>query len=191
MNQIKTGIVENMNPSAITAFPTSETNLYKILHNPQHRQKFHAQLKRFNPLVVGFYRIGLLPLFGASRTVMVLTTRGCKSGKIRSTPIGYFRIGGVVHLFSAWGKRTGWYANLLAHPNEVWIQIGLKKRRVSAKILEVPSEIRQTLAQFLDESPTDAKLLFGWEPSHDKMETSDFSEVYARVLMVRFVEKTG
>ena len=191
MDQTQTGIVEKTIPPFKKVFPTSETNLYKILHDPQHRKKFHAQLKRFNPLVVGFYRIGLLPLFGASRTVMVLTTRGCKSGKIRSTPIGYFRIGGVVHLFSAWGKRTGWYANLIAHPDEVWIQIGMKKRPVSAKILEDPNEIRRTLAQFLNESPDDAKALFGWEPGQDKIETSDFSEVYERVLMVRFVEKTG
>ena len=191
MDQTLTGIIEKTTPPFLKTFPTSETNLYKILHDPQHRQKFHAQLKRWNPWMVGFYRIGLLPLFGASRTVMVLTTRGCKSGKIRSTPIGYFRIGGAVHLFSAWGKRTGWYANLIAHPDQVWIQIGMKKQSVRAKILENPSEIRRTLKQFLEESPVEAKALFGWEPEKDKIETSDFSEVYERVLMVRFVEKTG
>jgi len=125
-------IRENISQPVGRKFPTEGTNLYKILHDPQHRQKFHTQLKRYNPLVVGFYIIGLLPLFGASRTVMLLTTRGCKSGKIR-----------------------------------------------------------RALEQFLRESPAAAKSLFGWEPGADKIETSDFSEVYERVLMVRFTEKAG
>jgi len=183
-------ITKKIDQPAGRGFPTQGTNLYKILHDPQHRQKFHAQLKRYNPMIVGLYRLGLLPLFGASRTVMLLTTRGCKSGKIRRTPIGYFRIGGVVHLFSAWGKRTGWYANLTAYPEAVRIQVGLRERAVEAHILQDPWEKRRTLEQFLRESPAEAKYLFGWDPVSDKIETSDFSEVFEQVLMVRFVEKT-
>ncbi len=95
-------------------FPTANTNLYKILNDPEHKKSFHAQLKRYNPFVVGFYRVGLLPLFGVSKTVMLLTTRGNVSGRLRTTPIGYFRIGGIVYLFSAWGKGTGWYKNMAA-----------------------------------------------------------------------------
>ena len=94
MHQTTTEMTKKTNPASGRAFPTQETNLYKILNESQHRQKFHAQLKRYNPLVVGLYRIGLMPLFGVSRSVMVLTTRGCKSGKIRSTPIGYFLLAG-------------------------------------------------------------------------------------------------
>jgi len=191
MRQTTTEMTKKTNPASGRAFPTQETNLYKILNDSQHRQKFHAQLKHYNPLIMGLYRIGLMPLFGVSRSVMVLTTRGCKSGKFRSTPIGYFRIGGAVHLFSAWGKRTGWYANLSAHPDEVWIQIGLQKRAVHAQILQEPAEMRRTLEQFLKESPKEAQYLLGWVPGQDKIETSDFSEVYERVLMVRFIEKTG
>lgn len=181
----------NLDLPAGRRFPTPETTLYKILHDAQHRKKFHAQLKRWNPWMVVLYRIGLLPLFGASRTVMLLTTRGCKSEKLRTIPIGYFRIGGVIHLFSAWGKRTSWYANLTAHPEAAWIQIGRRERAVNAHILQDPSEMRLTLEQFLRESLAEAKYLFGWDPQSDKIETSDFSEVYERVLMVRFIEKTG
>lgn len=191
MDYSEVKIVEKIDQPTGRGFPRPETTLYKILHDPQHREKFHAQLKRYNPMVVGLYRIGLLPLFGVSRTVMLLTTRGCKSGIIRRTPIGYFRIGGVVHLFSAWGKRTGWYANLTAHPEAVRIQIGRRERAVEAHILQDPGEQRLTLEQFLRESPAEAKYLFGWDPVSDKIETSDFSEVYERVLMVQFVEKAG
>lgn len=177
-------------PSPVRAFPTEGTNLARILSDPQHRQSFHAQLKKYNPLVVAFYRIGLLSLFGVSRTVMLLTTKGKKSGKLRRTPIGYFRIGGVIHLFSAWGKDASWYKNLAANPNDVWIQVGLHKRPVRAQVMEEPDEILRTLTQFVTESPSQARYLFGWDPDRDQMDAADFSVVINRVLLVRFVEKT-
>ncbi|MGE5221849.1 MAG: nitroreductase family deazaflavin-dependent oxidoreductase [Omnitrophica WOR_2 bacterium] len=136
------------------------------------------------------YRMGLLPLFGASRTVMLLTTRGRKSGKLRSTPIGYFRIGGVIHLFSAWGKSASWYKNILANPRDVWIQIGLRRFPIQAQALEEPADVRRTLEQFVTESPEQAHYLFGWEPGFDQMERADFSEVIQRVSIVRFIENT-
>jgi len=177
-------------PSPVRAFPTEGTNLARILSDPQHRQSFHAQLKKYNPLVVAFYRIGLLSLFGVSRTVMLLTTKGKKSGKLRSTPIGYFRIGGVIHLFSPWGKDASWYKNLAANPNDVWIQVGLHKRPVRAQVMEEPVEIQRTLTKFVAESPSQAGYLFGWDPGRDQMDAADFSVVINRVLLVRFVEKT-
>ncbi len=100
-------------------FPIEGTNLYRILGDPTYRQSFHRQLKQYNPLITALYKIGLLPLFGVSRRVMLLTTRGRKSGKLRSTPIGYWRIGEKIYLFSAWGKATSWYKNLVACPEEV------------------------------------------------------------------------
>ena len=169
-------------------YPVEGSNIYRILNDEAFRREFHIKLKKSNPLIVVLYRIGLLPLFGASRSVMLLTTRGRKSGKLRSTPIGYFRIGGVVHLFSAWGSSTAWYRNLEAHPDEVWIQIGLKKTRVRAQALTDPAEIQQTLEQFVRESPAEAKYIFGWDPEQDSFERADFSDVVQRVLILRLTE---
>lgn len=175
--------------TAPRAFPAQGTNLAKILLDPQHRQAFHAQLKRYNPMMVVLYKLGLLPLFGMSRTVMLLTTRGRKSGKLRSTPIGYFRIGGVIHLFSSWGKGTGWYKNMVDSPDQVWIQIGMRKQPVRAEVIDQPDEILRTLAQFINESPDQAHYLFGWEPEQDRLDKADFSMVIDRVLIVRFIPK--
>jgi deazaflavin-dependent oxidoreductase (nitroreductase family) len=172
-------------------FPVEGKGLDRILSDPEHRRLFHHQLKQSNPFVVAFYRISLLSLFGMNRTVMLLTTRGNKSGKLRSTPIGYFKIGGVIHLFSAWGKGTAWYKNMIAHPEEVWIQIGMVKRPVNAQPLVDPAEILRTIEQFTVESPSQAAYLFGWEPGRDRMEDSDFSRVIDRVLIVRFVDKNA
>jgi deazaflavin-dependent oxidoreductase (nitroreductase family) len=174
----------------IRKFPIEGTNLARVLHDPQHRKAFHARLKQYNPLIVALYRIGLLPLFGASRTVMLLTTRGNKSGKLRSTPIGFFRIRGLIYLFSAWGKGTGWYKNMVANPGDIWIQIGMRKFSACAEALENPTEIQEILDHFVTESPAQAHYLFGWEPGRDQMSYTDFTEVINRVLIVRFIEKS-
>lgn len=174
-------------PPSIRAFPTAETNLARILNDPNFRSTFHARLKQSNPFVVFFYRIGLLPLFGASRTVMLLTTRGRKTGRLRSTPIGYFLIGGVVHVFSAWGKSSNWYKNWSADPSEVQIQIGMRRRKARAEILSDPAEIQRTIEQFIRESPQMAKYVFGWDPQSDRIESSDFSAVIQHVLVIRFL----
>jgi deazaflavin-dependent oxidoreductase (nitroreductase family) len=173
----------------IKTFPTEGTNLSKILSDQQYRQSFHAQLKQYNPLIVALYKIGLLPLFGVSRTVMLLTTRGRKSRKQRSIPIGYWRIGGIVHLFSAWGKATSWYKNMKACPENVWIQIGLRRWAVQPQELTDPNEILRTIAQFINESPAQAQYLFGWDPGSDRLDQADFSTIIHRVLIVRFIEK--
>ncbi len=121
---------------------------------------------------------------------MLLTTRSRKSGKLRSTPIGYFRIGVVIHLFSAWGKEASWYKNTIANPRDVWIQIGLRRFPVQAQALEEPVDIRRTIGQFVTESSAETQSLFGWEPGRDRIGSADFSEVIQRVSIVRFIEKT-
>jgi deazaflavin-dependent oxidoreductase (nitroreductase family) len=171
------------------SFPIVGTNLYRLISDPQYRQSFHARLKRFNPLVVTLYKIGLVPLFGGNQIVMLLTTKGRKSRKLRSTPIGYFRIGGVIHLFSAWGKATNWYKNMIAYPEDVWIQIGLHQWAVKWIELNDPYEIIQTITQFVTESPAQAHYLFGWEPDFDRLDQADFSPLINCILIVRFFEK--
>jgi len=170
---------------SVRAFPTEGTNLARILFDAPYRQTFHARLKKYNPLVVVLYRIGLLPLLGVGRTVLLLTTKGRKSGKRRSTPVGYFRIGGVMHVFSAWGKSSSWYKNLLANPEEVSVQVGMRQRVVRARALEEPAKIQGTLEQFVTESPAQARYLLGWEPDRDRIDQADFSTVIQRVLIVR------
>jgi deazaflavin-dependent oxidoreductase (nitroreductase family) len=173
--------------NAKRSFPIAGTNLERLLTEPDYRRDFHARLKTFNPMIVALYRVGLLPLFGAARTVMLLTTLGRRSHKPRRTPIGYFRIGGVIHVFSAWGKGASWYKNLAAHPEAVSIQIGSRVQAARAEILKDPDEMQRTLAQFVGEQPAQAGYLFGWDPARDRLDTADFSAIIRDVLIVRFV----
>ena len=171
----------------IHTFPKPGTSIARILYDDGFKRTFGGKLKSYNPIIVFFYRLGLLPLFGASRSWMILTTRGCKSGKTRRTPIGYFPVGGVVHIFSAWGRSSGWYRNLIANPGDVQIQIGLRNRKVRPEVLQDPAEIWQTLQQFMSESPKAATYLFGWDPLTDRMDAADFSEVIQKVVFVRCI----
>ena len=94
------------------AFPRPGTPLSQVIGDSEYREAFHRRLQASNRFVVAFYRIGLLPLLGAGKTTMLLTTRGRKSHRLRRFPVGYFRIGGDIHLLSGWGKRANWYKNL-------------------------------------------------------------------------------
>lgn len=167
-------------------FPVPGTNLYKILYDPEYKKTFHARLKQSNRFVAVFYRMGLLPLLGVSRQVMLLTTQGRKTHAMRSTPIGYFRIDGQVYVFSAWGKATHWYQNILACPDEVYMQIGFQRRRAIAQEVSDPQELQRLLEHFVAQDPQGARVLFGWDPAQDRAETADFAPMIEKVLVVRF-----
>lgn len=60
------------------------------------------------------WRLGLGPLF--SRTVLILSTTGRKSGLVRRTAVQYHPCKGRVYVLNGYGERADWYRNLLADP---------------------------------------------------------------------------
>jgi deazaflavin-dependent oxidoreductase (nitroreductase family) len=70
--------------------------------------------------------------------VLILTTRGRKSGRILSNPVGYFeRDSGYVIVASNSGraKNPAWYYNLKANPQDVIIQINQKKMKARPEMI--------------------------------------------------------
>ncbi len=64
------------------------------------------------------------------QTVLILHSKGRRSGKDRVTPISYFSYSGCYYLVgSNWGRRrnAAWYYNLLAHPRTL---IEVRGRRI-------------------------------------------------------------
>jgi deazaflavin-dependent oxidoreductase (nitroreductase family) len=61
---------------------------------------------------------GLSPLFSNPATgyLMVLRTRGRRSGVLREAPLGYVILDGAVYCCAGFGATTAWYLNLLADP---------------------------------------------------------------------------
>lgn len=70
--------------------------------------------------------------------IVVVTTRGNKSGKTRKTPLMRVEHGGEYALVASMGgapKHPVWYFNLKAHPDEVMIQDGPEPFRVRVREL--------------------------------------------------------
>jgi F420H(2)-dependent quinone reductase len=81
----------------------------------------------------------------ANLNVLLLTTTGRKSGKTRTTPLGYFEHdGGYVIIGSNAGFEThpAWFYNLKTNPH---VQIEIKDRKLTADAEVIPSEERSQL----------------------------------------------
>lgn len=64
-------------------------------------------------------RWGLGPLFVSpvGGSILLLRTRGRRSGLVREAPLGYVIFGGAVYVCAGFGRRTAWLANLVADPD--------------------------------------------------------------------------
>jgi deazaflavin-dependent oxidoreductase (nitroreductase family) len=70
--------------------------------------------------------------------IIVVTTRGNKTGKVRKTPLMRVEHAGDYALVASMGgapKNPVWYHNLKAHPDEVTLQDGAKPFEVSVREL--------------------------------------------------------
>ncbi len=68
--------------------------------------------------------------------IIVVTTRGARSGVIRKTPLMRVEHEGEYALVASMGgapKHPVWYFNLLAHPDDVWVQDGPSPFAVSIR----------------------------------------------------------
>jgi deazaflavin-dependent oxidoreductase (nitroreductase family) len=70
------------------------------------------------------------------RDLVILTTKGAKSGAVRESPVVYSRDGDkyvIVASKSGAPTNPNWYHNLLAHP-EVTVEIGGQKFKAHARV---------------------------------------------------------
>jgi deazaflavin-dependent oxidoreductase (nitroreductase family) len=89
------------------------------------------------------YALGLGPIIG--RVILLLTTKGRKSGLSRVTPLQYEQIDGLIHIGSARGTKADWYRNIEANP-EVFVRV--KGRKFQGKG-ETVTELHR-VADFLE-----------------------------------------
>jgi deazaflavin-dependent oxidoreductase (nitroreductase family) len=177
------------NDRVVRAFPLPGTTLYDVTFKPEFRQEFHSKLKPTNRLLVPLYKAQVLSLFGLSKRIMLLTTKGRNSQRMRDFPIGYFHIGDGIYVFSAWGKQSNWYKNLIACPDQVYVQIGLRRFHVQPEVVQDPQELKRIILQLIRDDPEGAHTLMGWDPSQDDVESADFSLMIENVLTLRFRER--
>ena len=90
------------------------------------------------------YALGLRPIIGG--LIMLLTTRGCKSGKWHTTPLQYEWLDGKLYVASMRGPGAAWYRNLLADPH-VRVRVG----RLRSAGLAKPVPETEKVVTFLQE----------------------------------------
>ena len=96
--------------------------------------------KLFMGLQVFIYRLTGGKLGGSMGKfkVLILTTKGRKSGKILSNPVGYFERDGKYIIVASNGgadKNPSWYYNIKSNPNDVTIQVNEKIMKVTPEIV--------------------------------------------------------
>ena len=96
-------------------------------------------------LKMGLGRYMSNPLTGY---LMILRTRGRKSGEMREAPLGYTVVGEHVYCIAGFGRRTHWFQNVLADPR---VEVILPARAFSGTAEEVtdPDERVRVLAPLL------------------------------------------
>jgi len=186
MDLSETPTMDNSTASTRRAFPKPDTMLFELVNNPEYKKKFHARLQTANRYFAFFYKIRLLPILGMGKQIMLLTTKGRSSQKMRDFPIGYYLIDGTIHVFSGWGKGANWYKNIIANPKDVYLQVGFRRFHAVPEVVEGIEELQHTDEWFVICCPKVAQRLIGWNPHRDSLETSDFSMMIEKVLVVKF-----
>ena len=81
-------------------------------------------------------RAGLGPLFATpgAGSILLLRTRGRRSGLVREAPLGYVLRDGSIYVCAGFGRRTAWLANIGADPA---VEVVLPGARVAGTAEEV------------------------------------------------------
>lgn len=111
-------------------------------------RKWIFRLLKLPPRLV--YSLGLGTVYG--RFVLLLTTRGRRSGKARVTPLQYERVDGALVVGSARGTGSDWYRNLVADPR-VEVRAGRTRFAARAETCTDPSRIADFLELRLERHP--------------------------------------
>ena len=83
------------------------------------------------------------------RPLLLLTTKGAKSGNEGTTPLVYSRDGDRYVIIASMGgapKNPAWYHNIVANPN-VTLEVGTEKFAATATVAEEPERTRLYSAQ--------------------------------------------
>lgn len=177
-------------PDLPRSFPRPGTGYYGYTQDPDYESKFFSSFMVINKIILPLYRWNILPLIGAHlwARLYVITTRGRKSGLLRHTPLEYFKIddqlyGGVTN-----PRKSQWHKNILANPEEVWVQIGFQKFHAWIEFLE-DEKFFETIKSYTRQFPRMAQAAWGWDPKLDDVETADFTPMLKIYRFFRIYKK--
>ncbi len=116
--------------------------------------------------------------------LMILTTKGRKSGQPRHVVLEYRQHGSKIYAVSGWGTQPHWYKNLQADPI-VTIQYNGATRCARAHIVENAAEAMRALYMFQRTSRL-YEVLFARMSSADTLDLRKLVDVAGEFTVVRF-----
>ena len=134
-------------------------------------------------LPVLFYRLGLGDLMNAAN-ILILGTRGSKSGLPRYTSIEYRRHGSKIYIISAWGEHPHWFGNLQKTP-DVLVQLGRKHFGARASAVTNPGEALRVLHLFRRRAPFVYDPIIARLSAREKVNERSLPEVSQEITIVR------
>ena len=75
--------------------------------------------------------------------LMVLRTRGRRTGLIRAAPLGYVVLDGAIYCCAGFGETTAWYRNVLADPG---VEVVLPGRTLRGRA--VPASVERSARRY-------------------------------------------
>jgi len=140
-------------------------------------------------LMIPLYRARILPLLGFGKYILILKTIGWKSQKIRRTPVEYRKMDGFITIFSAMGEKSAWVQNLRANPDSVLVQKGFHKFKPDLEFITDLNQKIEIMKSYVIKYGKSAKMLFGWNPKEDNLETIDFIPLTNLLSIIKLYEK--
>ncbi len=141
--------------------------------------------KQLFKLPVYMYRMGLGKAIG--KRILILTTRGRRTGKLRQTALeyGYDEDTHSYSVMAGWGGTTDWYRNAIAYPR-VQIQVGVKKLDAVAERL-TEDEVTRMLIEITRINPKAIRIWSRWavEPIDGSEESLRKASKYFPSLHIR------
>lgn len=134
-----------------------------------------------SPVVL--HRLGLGFLLPTMRLIL-LTTRGNKSGLPRRTPVEYRMHGTKIYVISGWGIHPHWVKNLLAHPY-VTVQAGPRTYSARATVVESPGEALRAIALFRKPAPAVYDAILARMTDSDTVTARELRSLASQVTVVR------
>jgi deazaflavin-dependent oxidoreductase (nitroreductase family) len=132
------------------------------------------RLIKLPPQIV--YALGLGPIMG--RLVLLLTTTGRKTGRLRVTPLQYEEVGEVIYLGASRGLQSDWVRNILVNPQ---VEVRVKSHRFNglAEVITNPAQIADFLELRFQRRPKMIATMLKAEGLPDPPERAHL-EAYAR-----------
>jgi deazaflavin-dependent oxidoreductase (nitroreductase family) len=148
-----------------------------------------AIVKKLLRLPLLLYRMGLGDVANAAN-ILVLTTRGRKTGLPRHTPLEYRQHGSKIYLMSAWGERPAWYRNLREHPL-VTLQQGRKQFSARARLVTSSGEALAVLHLFRRRAPLVYDAMLARISDRDDIAPRTLPDIADKITIVRLTLEPG